>query len=373
MASAAPSWCTLLLSVALRTDAVYVELLPQFDVFVQLHGRSYVSGSAEHRLRRAIYEKNLAEATAQNQRQGLWTAGVNDFWDWTEAEMDSLRGWDNSVRPHGLHRGNVHSYSFLQGRKVYPKEKSWDGLAAVSGRPVPNQGHCGSCWAISAAKVLEAHAEIHSTPRTFSAQQMVECVANPRQCGGTGGCGGATAELAFDWVMKHGCANDTDVPYRGKDSKCSLSWWEVPRLTGPAFGMTGWETLPTNRYEPLVQALVNRGPVVVAVGAEGWQRYHHGIFDSCAKDVVVNHAVTAIGYGEHNGTRFWTILNSWGPHWGEHGRIRLLRHDAVTLGGDYCGINHKPQDGVACKGETDPVPVCGMCGVLFNSVVPHFG
>lgn len=354
-------------------DAISAELLPHFDVFMQLHGRTYVSGTSEYRMRRAIYERHLAEAIRQNHRQDrLWTAGVNHLWDWHEADMDTLRGWDGSVRPHGANRHKNPSYSFLQERKFFPKEKSWEGLA-VAHRPVPNQGHCGSCWAISSAKVLEAHVEIHTgQARTFSAQQMVECVPNPRECGGQGGCSGATAELAMDWVMKNGCANETQVPYKAKDAKCSMSWWNVPRVTGPAFGMTGWETLPANRYEPLVQALVNRGPVVVAVGTTGWQRYHSGIFDGCAKDVVVNHAVTALGYGEKNGVRYWTILNSWGPRWGEHGRIRVLRHDRVTTGDDYCGMNHRPQDGVACKGETEPVPVCGMCGVLFNSVVPHF-
>ena len=34
----------------------------------------------------------------------------------------------------------------------------------------------------------------------LSVQQMAMCAPNPDQCGGSGGCNGATAELAFDYV-----------------------------------------------------------------------------------------------------------------------------------------------------------------------------
>jgi cathepsin L len=135
-----------------------------------------------------------------------------------------------------------------------------------------------------------------------------------------------------------------------------------------AMGMTGWSTLPKNEYEPLARALAESGPVAVSVAADTWFSYESGIFNGCGKDAVIDHAVTALGYGEEAGNKFWVIQNSWGEDWGEDGRIRLERHDK----GDYCGMNNDPQKGVACQGETKPVPVCGMCGVLFDSVIPHF-
>ena len=132
--------------------------------------------------------------------------------------------------------------------------------------------------------------------------------------------------------------------------------------------MTGWSTLPKNEYEPLMRALAETGPAAVSVAADTWFSYEEGVFNGCGKDAVIDHAVVAIGYGEEKGSTFWTIQNSWGSDWGEEGIIRLERH----VKGDYCGMNNDPQKGVACKGETKPVPVCGMCGVLFDSVVPHF-
>jgi len=183
----------------------------------------------------------------------------------------------------------------------------------------------------------------------------------------------------MDWVLKNGLADASQIPYTAKDGTCTrgsptkdmaaaLIDSSPALFGGAAFGMTGWETLPKNEYEPLIRALAERGPVAVSVAADSWFSYESGIFDGCGKDAVVDHAVTAIGYGQENGRKFWVIQNSWGEDWGEDGKIKLLRHDK----GDYCGMNNDPQKGVACQGETKPVPVCGMCGVLFDSVVPHF-
>merc|ERR1719326_1710204 len=355
-----------------------------FDSFIELHGRTYQRDSAEFQTRKALYEQRVADAEHHNSEANrLWTAGVNKLWDWTESELQTLRGWDGSMQPEGGSSRSVRKHSaFLQQSNDLPKEKIWSNLA-MSQR-IKNQADCGSCWAIAAATVLEGHSEIFTgKQRTFSAQEIVMCTPNPRHCGGDGGCKGATAELAMEWVLKHGCAEEYQVPYTGHDGTCpgqspTLDMAQLfvdtdapaPTAGGAsAFGMTGWETLPKNQYEPLARALAERGPVAVSVAADTWFSYESGIFNSCGKDAVIDHAVVAMGYGEESGTKYWVIQNSWGPDWGEEGHIRLERHD----GGDYCGMNNDPQKGVACQGETTPVPVCGMCGVLFDSVVPHFG
>merc|ERR1719456_1711345 len=110
--------------------------------------------------------------------------------------------------------------------------KSFDWLNLTVAKRIPDQGQCGSCWAVTAKSVLDAHYEIYVAKggpvRNFSAQQIVTCVPNPRACGGTGGCAGATVELAFDWVLHNGCADEHDVPYHASDmtatqAKCNAS------------------------------------------------------------------------------------------------------------------------------------------------------
>jgi len=363
----------------------FAQELPTFESFLELHGRTYQEGSAEFAERKALYQQRKADSELHNSApERMWTAGVNKLWDWTEAELKTLRGWDGSMTADGGSARNVRKHAtFLQQGADLPTEKMWTSLE--TGQHIRNQGDCGSCWAIAASTVLMGHAEIYTgKARTFSAEQIVHCTPNPGHCGGDGGCKGATAELAMDFVLKNGCPEASEVPYTASDGACSIPGETATKTMslalldetaatgaatgGGAFGMVGWETLPKNQYEPLLRALAEQGPVAVSVAADAWFNYDHGVFNGCGKDSVIDHAVTAMGYGEENGQKYWTIQNSWGPEWGEKGTIRLERHE----NGDYCGMNNDPQKGVACQGETAPVPVCGMCGVLFDSVVPHF-
>jgi cathepsin L len=357
-----------------------------FDAFVQKHGRSYRKGTQEYEERRGLFEKRVADVEAQNSKTNKrWTAGVNKLADWNEGELQHLRGWDGSVRPHNSGSRTVKARpAFLQQSSrdsaELPEEKSWANLETAS--HIHNQGGCGSCWAIASSTVLEYHTEIHGKRRTFSPQQIVDCTPNPRDCGGTGMCDGATAELAMDWVLKNGCASSDEVPYTGENGQCGAESGSALMMSqllggagaankGNAFGMSGWEKLPQNDQESLMRALVERGPVAISVGAGPWQSYESGVFDSCEKDSIIDHAVVAMAYGKDDSTssKYWQIQNSWGRDWGESGHIRVLRQDDPS---SYCGTDNKPQEGTACKGENDPVTVCGMCGMLFDSVVPHF-
>lgn len=350
-----------------------------FASFVHTFKRSYAADSKEYAMRKAIYEKRVAEAEAQNKKPNrLWTAGVNDFWDWTTPEMSKLYGWVDSARPEHTSGGSrlqmVRKADFLQkANKTLPEQKSWAHLQSLQN--IRSQGACGSCWAIAAVATLEAATELYHTPRTFSAQELVACVPNPQECGGEGGCRGATVELAMDWVLKNGAAEEYQAPYVGQDTACPRNdavtlAGNVKNHGGASFGMTGWDTLPKNKYEPLMHALAEKGPTAVSVDASPWHMYDHGIFNGCSKNAIINHAVAAIGFGvdEASGVKYWLIQNSWGRSWGEMGTIRLHRTDQDQ---EWCGIDDKPELGTGCKGGPPKVTVCGMCGVLYDSVVVH--
>merc|ERR1719491_1777752 len=98
--------------------------------------------------------------------------------------------------------------------------------------------------------------------------------------------------LAMDWAWKNGVANATERPYvsgtDGKEGKCHRMTSTVSAPSkgsgGQAFGMRGWDKLPENRYEPLLRAVVERGPVGVSVESNNdWFSYSSGIFDSCTR------------------------------------------------------------------------------------------
>lgn len=378
-----------LLLIGATVDGSRIQLkaqqIPTFASFVQTYKRIYEAGSAEYKQREALYAMRTTETLKHNEgADRLWSAGVNNLWDWTAAELAQLygrRGHSNMKGGGGGKLAIVHASTFLSKNysavdnvtkvtpKTAPASKEWKSSLEV-GSIVPDQGMCGSCWAIAASTVLQAHAQLYTQKtRTFAAQELVNCIPNPQECGGQGGCKGATMELAMDWVLKNGCSQDHETPYQGKDLQCSRTVLSSSaNKGGAAFGMVGWEKLLENKYEPLVLALQD-GPVGVSVAASDWYLYEQGIFDSCGKNAIINHAVAMFGYGEESGVKYWNIQNSWGGTWGEQGYMRLLRHEDENA---WCGTDNKPQDGTGCKGGPPEVWVCGMCGILYDSVIPHF-
>jgi len=363
---------------------------PTFESFMESYSRTYKRGSEEYKARHGHYAKRVAAAREHNSNnKKKWTASVNNLWDWSDAELAVLRGRRGSS---GAKRagGFARSAEFIETGKrgqahALPDSISWTNISTMATRH--DQGACGSCWAIATSTVLQAHFEIHrGQPRTFSIQQLVSCVPNPQECGGQGGCRGATVELAMDYVLANGCSEEFEVPYAAQDLNCTASpqasiqttvFAQNPALSGSSsqvnngLGLTGWTKLPENSYMDLMNAVVSGGPVAVSVAAHGWADYGYGIYDRCTKDCVIDHAVVLVGYGVNPlaEDKYWLVQNSWGRGWGEAGNIRLLRRENEQ---EWCGEDKKPELGTACKPYPQKVTVCGQCGILYDSVVPHF-
>merc|ERR1719159_1611961 len=97
--------------------------------------------------------------------------------------------------------------------KELPAEVDWSKDLEV-GHHVVDQGPCGSCWAVAAQGTIELQASLLANKSlTLSAQGMLGCTPNPHECGGTGGCDGATPELAFKWAKDNGIVQISEVPY----------------------------------------------------------------------------------------------------------------------------------------------------------------
>ncbi|CAK8995923.1 Probable cysteine protease RD21C [Durusdinium trenchii] len=357
----------------------------EFDNFIAKYHRNYTRHSPDYLERLSIFRTRFNEAQRLNALPGRgWRAGMTPLADYTDKELKQIRGWKGARRS-SSGRSNL---NLLQNDDLPENWQKWRNLKTL--QVIANQGSCGSCWAVTSATILNAHREIYrNATELLSPQELVNCVPNPQNCGGSGGCEGATVELAMAYTMRNGLSKETDQPYAGSDQQCLNNGHALLELSGSddfadsgvrmatsksvglhTLHMQGWEKLPENKYEPLKRALVTKGPVAVSVSADGWELYMSGIFGDCPRDAVIDHAVTLIAYGQEYKTKYWTIQNSWGDSFGEQGTMRLLRQDQEE---DHCGTDYQPQMGTGCDGGPASVQVCGMCGILYDSVVPIFG
>jgi len=325
-----------------------------FEQYLQEHGKSYAS-NLEYRQREALFHENLKKVQAHNKEyfEGThtWFAAMNEMVDLTPEEFRARRG----VKPTEPSRHPISNIKLTSAKN--PDSVDWREKGAVT--KVKNQGGCGSCWSFSATETLESHYQIASgkllelAPQTF-----VNCVKNPHHCGGTGGCEGATMELAFNLTVQTGIALESDIPYAGRDETC--------KPYKAAVKCTGYVKNPTNDADAFEAALAVKGPQAITVAAGPWQLYGGGIFHGCSGgifggDNTLDHGVQAVGYTKD----YWIVRNSWGAGWGEKGFMRVSRaNDAKTF------IDKKPADGVACDPAPKTQTVGGECGILFDTSYP---
>lgn len=343
-----------------------------FQQFMKQFHRKYKNGTEEFIKREMIFKNNLKFLLGINKNpNSLWRGEVNKFMDMSEAELHKMLGYKKSSK--GLTSSfiqNATDANALQ-EMTLPRDHDWRPRMARSQSFFSDQGACGSCWATAAVSALEGHLEIqYGITNQLSPQFLVSCVPNPKKCGGTGGCQGATAELALEYIAQHGIPSAQKWPYTsldGDNGKCDREKHDMKHASVDSF-----RVLPENKGAPLLQALYQVGPVVVSVDATTWTLYKTGIFSGCGKDAILNHAVVAVGFGEQEGSfdqlhKYYVLKNSWGNDWGEKGHIRLQRFDSDDA---HCGVDNKPMEGTGCEGGPPQVKVCGMCGVLYDSVYP---
>jgi len=367
-----------------------------FEQYVKEFDKEY-SSDEEYKQREGIFLQNLASILDHNSNRdsSQHYMDINHFADKLDNELPL--GYDKSSHPAWSAATSVERRTLAfdtEDVKKLPESVDWRTNGRVT-TAVKNQLHCGSCWAFATTACMESHVAIQTgTLFTLSVQELVSCMPNPNDCGGQGGCAGATAELGYDFIAKHGMVDEWTFGYQSGDGEsvtCTLMGnyssnhlrgEQATKIKGSVASVTGFSNLPTNDYDSLLTAVATMGPVVINVAATGWGLYSGGIYnDKKGRHRDLNHAVVLEGYGtdEETGQDYWLVRNSWGPKWGEDGYIRLKRTDPSTLDdpSSDCKMDVTPADGVACTKDDSgnditpkSVTVCGTSGILFDGVVP---
>eukprot|EP01123_Difflugia_compressa_P011959 TRINITY_DN4956_c0_g1_i1.p1 TRINITY_DN4956_c0_g1~~TRINITY_DN4956_c0_g1_i1.p1 ORF type:complete len:366 (-),score=82.89 TRINITY_DN4956_c0_g1_i1:61-1158(-) len=333
-----------------------------FDDYINEYSKSY-SSLSEREFRKQIFEKKLEKIKVHNaDERYTWKEGVNHLTDRTDDEFKAMLGLKKSL---------VYQHQVLNKKRVVevdvedlPPSMDWRTKGVVT--DVKDQGNCGSCWTFATAELTESYYALSTGQlHILSEQQILDCTPNPNQCGGTGGCGGGTAELAWARITAMGGLQSEwtypYISYNGATQKCLFG------TNSPVAKVSGFVNLPTNQQDPLLQHIATVGPLAISVDASTWGAYESGVYNGCNQTHPdLDHAVQLVGYGSDATLGdYWLVRNSWSPAWGEDGYIRLLRTSNFT-----CGVDLTPSDGDGCSGGPPTVEVCGTCGILYDGVYP---
>jgi len=338
-----------------------------FEKYAKEFGRSYKDSEIEER--RNIFNERLESIKAHNRDTSkTWKEGVNQFTDRTEEERRNVLGLNKDLlyAQKAARESKRMSPIKIADDIEIPTNVDWRNAGIITA--VKDQGDCGSCWTFGTAESIESYMAL-ATPGNLidiSEQQILDCVPNPDQCGGTGGCQGGTPELAYVGLMQiGGAATEWTYPYQsyfGNAYPCRKN------TTIRYARLSGFTTLTANSYNQVINHIATVGPLAINVEAMPWQHYEEGVFNGCNQtDPDIDHVVQLVGYGvDPQLGDYWLVRNSWSPTFGEDGYIRLARPSTTP-----CGWDTKPSDGTGCKGGPAKVYVCGTCGVLFDTSFPN--
>ncbi|VFQ75939.1 unnamed protein product [Cuscuta campestris] len=357
------------------------EMIKRYEQWMEQYGRAY-SNETEKTQRFSVFRDNAIFIDSFNRAGNhSYTLAINEFADLTNDEFRSSRmGY---VPPPPPVAGNATAMPFIYENVTDPPPAvDWIKHGAVT--PIKNQEQCvirmeyvlndmwlvqpdclkgvagvfgsgqderfyrgrnmlselaltesnlfekyaGCCWAFSTVAATEGITKLTTGKLiSLSEQQLVDCDRISH------GCDGGWMEAGFKYITENrGITTEANYPYTKMQGPCQQS-----KASAAAARLGGFQIVPKNSEAELLKA-VSRQPVSVSIDAAGqpMQFYAGGVF-AAQCSTLINHAVTAVGYGtDPSGMKYWLLKNSWGPTWGERGFLRLLRDSGVPEG--QCGV-----------------------------------
>ncbi|TVU17465.1 hypothetical protein EJB05_33503, partial [Eragrostis curvula] len=297
-------------------------LIKLFEEWVAKYRKAYACFEMLHRFE--VFKDNLKYIDDENNKNvSSYWLGLNEFADLT---LEEFKAGHLGLLPTSP-RTCSSSFRYGQVTEV-PKAVDWRERGAVT--EVKNQGQCGSSWAFSAVAAMEGIDQIVTGNLTsLSEQELIDCST----VDGNNSCNVGTMDNAFKYINGSGGLHTEEAyPYLMTKGNCSQHKSGCDNYT-VVVTISGYEQVPANNESALIKALANQ-PVSVAIDASDrrFQFYRGGVFDGeCGTEL--DHGVTAVGYEAD----YIIVKNSWGPHWGEKGYIRMKRDTGNPEG--LCGIN----------------------------------
>lgn len=284
------------------------DVLAKFHEFRSKWGHTYVGTEYQ---RRAGYFEQTLHRIEDLQRQERGTAIYSHLGPFSDLSPDEMAQRSGVFQAAPL--DDVASVAPVANVTL---GDSFDWVAKGAVNPVKDQGQCGSCWSFSTVCNLEGTGFLSSNRLvSLSEQNIMDC---DKTCYS---CNGGLPSLALTWSSQNGgVASEALYPYKAHDESC--------KNIGKLAHNKGYIKISQDE-DKIAQALVQYGPLSIAVDATPFQTYHGGVMNnpSCSK-TKIDHAVNIVGYGSTT-IQYWKIRNSWSASWGEAGYIRVSRGDCT--------------------------------------------
>uniref|UniRef100_A0A0N5AZG5 Pept_C1 domain-containing protein n=1 Tax=Syphacia muris TaxID=451379 RepID=A0A0N5AZG5_9BILA len=253
----------------------------------------------EKSMRFNIFKNTLEKSAAKNALSNNTKYGVTMFADWTDSEVNEFLRPIDKEDGKKLFRGpSGWTHLRWNGISYIPRYFDWRWYDGVT--PVKRQnGNCNSCWAHAVTGTVEALYKIrHKRTVILSEQEMIDCDYT------NSGCISGSTKRATARGYHHGYYERHQYVRTG---------WCYNRGT---IRLKRLFTISPDEYS-IAWFISHYGPVTmnIAVPLFLYKDFKGGSImtpNYYCSTMIPNHAVTAVGYGEENGIRYWIIKNSWG-------------------------------------------------------------
>lgn len=151
------------------------------------------------------------------------------------------------------------------------------------------------------------------------------------------GCHGGYALSAYEFMHNNNITDETCSIYRARGHDNGISCAPINTCKDCQPGKDCF--VPAQYYvynveefgeikgeEAMMQEIYQRGPIACGIAVpDSLEAYTGGIYEDTTGDTNIVHDISVVGFGVENGTKYWTVRNSWGTHWGEQGLFRVVR------------------------------------------------
>ncbi|KAL6865158.1 hypothetical protein ACP4OV_016309 [Aristida adscensionis] len=287
------------------------------EMWMVEYGRTY-RDEVEKAHRFKVFKENIdfIERSSRAAGNGKYPLKINKFADMSKEEFKAMYTRSNPVSSTTAKKVPGFKYANVTLTDL-PEEVDWIKNGAVT--KIKDQKDCECCWAFCVVAAVEGVHQIKTGKLlSLSEQELLDCTGKKNDCDR------GRKNEAFEYIVKNGITTEDAYPYTAKKGSC--------QSVEPVVKITKYELVPRDNEEALLAAVAHQ-PVAVAIDAsDKFDDYDDGVFLGKDCGALPNHAVTVVGYGSHDGTKYWLLKNNWGEDWGENGYMRLER------GTNACGI-----------------------------------